>query len=188
MQSSTANINRGRKSGEISVFIFGQNDDDNDDDDDYDSKSVKEFPKYNYDLTENTFNIDCDNVDDNQIILSALTTIEEDTGESDNNLVGHQNITNSRHQQMDKNLFSPSTKKNERPFHFQHKTHVESAKEQILDDASQPASSISTNRQENSYERKKKTFNVYNHVFWTHSCIIVTFVLNSIFPFAYLMG
>ncbi|CAF3766130.1 unnamed protein product [Rotaria socialis] len=155
MQSSTANINRGRKSGEISVFIFGQNDDDNDDDDDYDSKSVKEFPKYNYDLTENTFNIDCDNVDDNQIILSALTTIEEDTSESDNNLVGHQNITNSRHQQMDKNLFSPSTKKNERPFHFQHKTHVESAKEQILDDASQPASSISTNRQENSYDNYK---------------------------------
>ncbi|CAF1918102.1 unnamed protein product [Rotaria magnacalcarata] len=69
MQSSTANINHGHKPGEISVSIFGQNDDDNDDDDDYDSRGVKEFSQYNYDLTKNTFNIDCDNVDDNQIIL-----------------------------------------------------------------------------------------------------------------------
>ncbi|CAF5193369.1 unnamed protein product, partial [Rotaria magnacalcarata] len=144
MQSSTANINHGHKPGEISVSIFGQNDDDNDDDDDYDSRGVKEFSQYNYDLTKNTFNIDCDNVDDNQIILlalyysaytsmehkslidlnsksrdttgtsiiSALTMIEEDADESDSNLVEHQNITNSRHQQMDKNLFSTSTKHN----------------------------------------------------------------------------
>ncbi|CAF1084009.1 unnamed protein product [Rotaria sordida] len=97
MQSSTTNINRGHIPPKLSVFVFGHNDDDDD------PKSVKKFPEYDHEVIENSFSIDSDNDDDDNLILSALSTIEENINETDNNSdVQHQNINNSHCRQTDK--------------------------------------------------------------------------------------
>ncbi|CAF3678254.1 unnamed protein product [Rotaria sordida] len=127
MQSSTTNINRGHIPPKLSVFVFGHNDDDDD------PKSVKKFPEYDHEVIENSFSIDSDNDDDDNLILSALSTIEENINETDNNSdVQHQNINNSHCRQTDKQSPRQSINYDDRPYRLQHKPHVKH-----IDDVSQ---------------------------------------------------